>query len=401
MHHLRLSCRHREPLPRQSTCWRVQSVRAGSTFRLVCQPLNKQQPERRQVLGAVRNMSSSDYDEDLKLAIEMSLQQNQPTKSPTATTENVFIDLTSDTENEDEDLRTAIALSMHESKDLTATDKLAEAASRQNEATAASKPQGLAGLDRKAMEQERLARLGKRKRDSSPSQRSKRTLRVPSTTMTEASNSQAKPATSVSIQYPRGAIKRTVAKKYPRTDDITIDELLETSSLNIAVISSFMWDQPWLEQKLDPRTVKQIWVMNVKGLDVQERYVSDLEKSRVPNTKLHFPPMTGIIHSMHSKYMLLFGEKKLRIVVPTANMTRIDWGEVANDWQPACMENTVFLIDLPRIVDGGKEKKDSPTPFRQELIYFLEQQKVGKNVVDGVLKFDFSQTAHIAFVHSV
>lgn len=121
----------------------------------------------------------------------------------------------------------------------------------------------------------------------------------------------------------------------------------------------------------------------------------------MPNLRVHFPPMDGMIHSMHSKFMLLFGKDRLRFVVPTANMTRIDWGEVANDWQPGVMENSVFMIDLPRIADDLAKGKKKLTRFGEELVYFLEQLKVGQNVIDGVLKFDFSQTSHLAFIHSM
>ncbi|KAF2126897.1 tyrosyl-DNA phosphodiesterase domain-containing protein [Dothidotthia symphoricarpi CBS 119687] len=345
-------------------------------------------------------MASSDDDEDLKLALAMSMQPSELTASQTTSAKHAFVDLTSDTEDEDEDLRRALALSVQETEGSTVTNQRAEAVSSPSE-TSVSKPQGLGGFDRKAMEQERLARLNKRKREPSPDRPSKQISRTPTTGATKTSSSQPTSTKGIVLRYPRGAIKRTFATKYPRTDDITIDELLEAPSVNIAVISSFMWNQEWLESKLNPQYVKQIWVMNVKGRDTQERYIQDMKDAGLPNMELHFPPVDGMIHSAHSKYMLLFGKEKLRIVVPTANMTQIDWGEVGNEWQPGCMENSVFLIDLPRAAHGEVGKREELTPFGQELIYFLEQQKTKKNVIDGVLKFDFSQTGHIAFVHSI
>jgi hypothetical protein len=203
------------------------------------------------------------------------------------------------------------------------------------------------------------------------------------------------------VQYPKGAIKRTAATQYPRTDDITIDEVLQADSVNIAVISSFMWDSEWLQRKLNPLKVKQIWIMNAKGQDVQQRWVQEMQQAEIPNLRLHFPPMDGMIHSMHNKFMLLFGKDKLRVVVSTANMGPIDWGEVMNDWQPGVMENSVFLVDLPRRSDGVVAKSEDLTDFGKELMYFLEQQQLDEKVLEGVLKFDFSQTSHLAFVHSM
>jgi hypothetical protein len=365
----------------------------------------------------VNGMSSSEADdENLKLALALSMQQSPNPASSSSNTKNGAIDLTSDTEDEDDDMCRAIALSLegvqkasspkrHALGKALPTRAISQAASPNRTSTQIvplavepSQPLGLFGMDRKAMEEERLARLGKRKRDPSPDQ--------PSKQIANKKSSQGNQAKSVkfnasSVQYPKGAIKRTAATKYSRTDDITIDEVLQADSVNIAVISSFMWDSEWLQRKLNPLKVKQIWIMNAKGQDVQQRWVQEMQQAEIPNLRLHFPPMDGMIHSMHNKFMLLFGKDKLRVVVSTANMGPIDWGEVMNDWQPGVMENSVFLVDLPRRSDGVVAKSEDLTDFGKELMYFLEQQQLDEKVLEGVLKFDFSQTSHLAFVHSM
>lgn len=325
------------------------------------------------------------------MAMAMSLQEDAPDAASVATAPpSQSIDLTSDTDDEeDEDLKRAIALSMQESGNNDVTQSSAKSAATPAPVRSAL---GSMGMDRKAMERERLARLGKRKRDHSPERPSKQVSNPTAT---------AEPSTESKLQYPKGAIKRTFASGYPRTDDITIDEVLEAGSVHIAVISSFMFDADWLYEKLNPVEVKQIWLMNAKGKDVQQRWLQEMEQSGVPNLKIHFPPMDGMIQSMHSKFMLLFGKEKLRIVVPTANMMQIDWGEVANDWQPGIMENSVFLIDLPRRNDNSVGERDELTRFGRELVYFLEMQKVPQMVLEGLLKFDFAQTSGLAFVHSM
>ena len=360
-------------------------------------------------------MSFADEDEDFKRALEMSKQSLT----------NDTVDLTSDTDEEDDDLRRAIALSLQESEQVAHTQKSEGNGTfaskhttttrdetgpsgqppagvlQSGDSTTAAGPLGILGLDRRAMEQERLARLGKRKRNTSPEQPSKSSRRIPSPKTPPNIINAHESSKKVELQYPRGAIKRTFATKYPRTDDITIDELLQASSVHIAIISSFMWDAEWLYTKLDPTKVKQIWIMNAKDQDVQQRWVREMKETGVPNLKIYFPPMEGITSSMHSKFMLLFGKDRLRFAVPTANMIRTDWGEVENDWQPGVMENSVFLIDLPRRVDAEVGRKPDLTSFGQELVHFLEQQKVEPKVIEGVLKFDFSQTGHLAFVHSM
>jgi hypothetical protein len=364
-------------------------------------------------------MASSD-DEELKLALALSMQQNAPQAA-----DNAAIDLTSDTEDEhednDEDMKRAIALSLQESvlaKNSDTHEKNPSPAPSTNSAhvkiekpkppnptalpsQASSGPTSIFGIDRKAMEAERLVRLGKRKRDASPERPSKQIAKATPSGSTQLASVKSSSSPNTTLQYHKGTIKRTFATKYPRTDDITIDEVLQAESVQTAVISSFMWDSEWMWKKLNPVKVKQIWIMNAKDRDTQERYRREMTETGVPNFKIYFPPMGGMIHSMHSKYMLLFGNDNLRIVVMTANMTPTDWGEVKNDWQPGVMENSVFLVDLPRRVDGVVGAKDGLTAFGTELIYFLEKQEVDRKVIEGVLKFDFSKTAHLAFVHSM
>ncbi|KAH9865967.1 hypothetical protein J1614_008531 [Plenodomus biglobosus] len=326
-------------------------------------------------------MSTSDDEADLKRALAMSLD----------------IDSTDD---EDEHLRQAIALSLQETKQRGlsrspggsskhVTIQVEQPDPPPNVVTAstsAARPShAFGGVDRKAMEEERLARLSKRKRISSPELPTKRLAKASDGGQRQPNKTASQTLPMVGSQYFSGTIKRTFATKYPRTNDITIDELLEASSVHTAVISSFMWDVEWLQEKLNPVKVKQIWVMNAKGKEVQDRWVQEMRESGVPNLKLHFPPMNGMIYNMHSKFLLLFGKDKLRFAVPTANMTRIDWGEVANDWQPGVMENSVFLIDLPRLRDGVTANDAKLTRFGTELIYFLERQGTPRNVIDGVL----------------
>jgi hypothetical protein len=389
---------------------------------LACsQTTNVNDPQHQPPSGIyINGMASSEADdEDLKLALELSMQQSPNQASNTPTTKDRPIDITSDTEDEGEDMRRAIAMSLqglpkssspkhHVLQTALPTKAVSQAASPNRTSTQVtasvmepSQPLGLFGLDRKAMEEERLARLGKRKRDPSPDQPSKQIANMKPSHKIQANTVKSNASSLTSLQYPRGTIKRTAATKYPRTDDITIDEVLQADSVHTAVISSFMWDSEWLNKKLNPLKVKQIWIMNAKGQDVQQRWGQEMKEAGIPNLRLHFPPMDGMIQSMHNKIMLLFGKDKLRVVVSTANMGPIDWGEVMNGWQPGVMENSVFLVDLSRRSDGIVGKLEDMTNFGKDLMYFLKQQRLDEKVLEGVLKFDFSQTSHLAFVHSM
>lgn len=72
---------------------------------------------------------------------------------------------------------------------------------------------------------------------------------------------------------------------------------------------------------------------------------------------LCFPPMEPQVNNMHSKLMLFFHHGYLRIAVPTANLTRTDWGEdglMENASQPLpppppILSRFHLLMRMPRL----------------------------------------------------
>jgi hypothetical protein len=195
------------------------------------------------------------------------------------------------------------------------------------------------------------------------------------------------------LQYPNGAIKRTWSLYHERNNDIKIEEVLQKDKLKIAVLSSYLWDLDWLFTKINQSTTKVILVMGVET-EADKRLWSD--QATQQGIKVCFPDLPQREFSkMHSKLMLLFYDDSLRIVVPSANLMSYDWGETG------VMENTVFLIDLPRRGDGMLGKMEDLTFFGQQLLYFLEKMELWNKAREAVLKFDFSRTENLAFVHSV
>ncbi|GIZ46353.1 hypothetical protein CKM354_000948100 [Cercospora kikuchii] len=338
-----------------------------------------------------------------------------------------------DTDSEDEQLKAAIALSLSEQQQTAAS-----AAS-----TPAPPPVGLAGLDRKAMEAARLARTAsKRPRSVSPpplrdtrkapkimqksvdlpsgarlnmlssaiqqDQQARKPaaaraamdhVKAPLPTSAHRSSNSTSSNGAGSLLYPRGVIKKTWAFGHERnSNDIKIEEVLEPLSVRTAVLSAFQWDVQWVLSKLktplNGGTTKCIFVMQAKEQEDRDRWREDASDMR-HFLRLCFPNMNGLINCMHSKLMLLFHAHKLRIAIPTANLLNFDWGETGQ------MENSVFMIDLPRLPDDPKAKATEFTSFQKELIFFLEKQGLDQDVRDGVSKFDFSATEHMAFVHTV
>lgn len=150
------------------------------------------------------------------------------------------------------------------------------------------------GMDRKKMEEDRLARLKKRKAQelgeteaSEQSQRQKRTYETapsPPSVLSAAPSIPASRALPIvvregvapiptpnpaaaksnhrsSLAFPRGVVKKTWAYGQPRLgDDIKIEEVLQKDRLELAVLSSFQWDEDWLMSKIDIRRTKMVLI---------------------------------------------------------------------------------------------------------------------------------------------
>lgn len=201
-------------------------------------------------------MNSSDDDEDLKKAIAMSLQDQA--NGPPLTLKDA-IELDSETEDDDE------------TEDETQPDvppMTAKSSLQDVEAATGGKPGKLAGskgskstsnlnflgIDRKKMEEERLAR--KRKASISPPPPRKIAKSSPSSS-TQTSEPQLGSSKSLGpLVFPRGTVKKTWAFGYPRTgDDIKLEEVLQKQDLNLVVLSSFQWDVEWLLAKLNTKSM--------------------------------------------------------------------------------------------------------------------------------------------------
>jgi hypothetical protein len=196
------------------------------------------------------------------------------------------------------------------------------------------------------------------------------------------------------VQYPRGVVKKTWAFGHERTgNDIKLEEVLESQTLRTAVLSAFQWDIEWLFRKIKIEQTKCIFVMQAKEQSLKDQMLEETKDMR-KYLRLCFPSMAGLINCMHSKLMLLFHPDKLRVAIPTANLLDFDWGE------SGVMENSVWLIDLPRL-SSKATTVDDLTNFGKELMYFVQKQGLPEDAIEGILNFDFSATKNLAFVHTV
>ncbi|KAF9892547.1 hypothetical protein FE257_001656 [Aspergillus nanangensis] len=323
-------------------------------------------------------------------------------------------------EDDEESLKKAIALSMqdlpHEADSSGPQNPSVKNDSRETpnelptDANISSKRQqdsslmGLLGLDRKQMERERVARLAKRKADDSPTveQRDAKhpkseNAQAPAPVVNRPNDASFKGTNASSVQFPLGTVKKTWVFGQRRLgDDIKIEEVFQKSDLKVAILSSFLWDTEWVFSKFPNNNVTKatrfLFVMQAKEAAMREQY--ERETADIPELRLCFPPMEGQINCMHSKLMLLFHPGHLRIAVPSANLTPFDWGESGG-----IMENTVFLIDLPKITESSSDT--TKTSFYHELVYFLKASTLHENMISKLNEYDFSETKRIAFIHTI
>lgn len=348
---------------------------------------------------------------------------------------------------EEEDLKAAIALSLSQGETNRTQSMRPDATTKSPTGKPSVQSAGIFGLNRKEMEEERLARLsGKRERSVSPpplkSSRKAPKLEANTTVLPsgallrsfstlvntdqhnrkpEAANAanrklkspaprtalkeepvdhvalSSSTSTQGTLKYPNGVVKKTWASGFDRSgQDTRLEEVLEPLTLRTAVLSAFQWDSNWVLEKLKtpPKgKTKCIFVMQAKEETQKQEMLATVEEAS-SWLRLCFPPMDGLVHCMHSKLMLLFHPEKLRVAIPTANLLDFDWGETG------VMENSVFVIDLPRLPDGIKCELGHLTPFAVEMLHYLTLQGVGQDVRDGVRNFDFSATQGMAFVHT-
>jgi hypothetical protein len=283
-------------------------------------------------------MASPNFDGDddaaLRYAIELSLQEAGRTSKQEP------IQISSDDEDsEDLEKPPRYRPPIEKIKDVTSTATPPPSVPPSSASTNTTSGLALLGLDRKKMEEERLARLGKRKASDSGLDDMRQTQKpksIPTTSTAEAiptaRKSQPSPANASmpissdrpKLEFAKGAVKKTWAFGHPRTgDDIKIEEILQKRDLELAVLSSYQWDDEWLLSKIDMSKTKMVFVAFAKDKQAQDEMRANVPKGII---RFCFPPMLPY-GAMHSKLQILKFSTYLRIVVPSGNLVPYDWGE--------------------------------------------------------------------------
>ena len=131
-----------------------------------------------------------------------------------------------------------------EDKDGAASDRFAPPPARRRKIDDhGSKPEHIVLNKASKLDQGKDMSLGRTLSSWSPS--------APSTsTSTPASATPTPPSSS--LLYAKGVVKKTWARGQPRRgDDITIDEIWQKDQLELAILSSFQWDDEWMMSHLN------------------------------------------------------------------------------------------------------------------------------------------------------
>ncbi|KAI1174183.1 tyrosyl-DNA phosphodiesterase-domain-containing protein [Nemania sp. FL0916] len=346
-----------------------------------------------------------DGDEEAALRYAIALSLQEPNASMDGSTAQKPIELDSDG-SEDGDLENGPYCPPTPKRSAQLSDsnvaEPASAAPRLQSSSQASsvgtQPGGLTafGLDRKKMEEERLARVAKRKAAHDdeavgpPPRRAKiegYSNAKPFTTATATATHIISDESNNELPYPKGIVKKTWVSGYPRQDDIKIEEILQKEHLELAVLSSFQWDDEWVLSKIDIKKTKMVCIAFASSEAQKEAMRSNVPRDRI---RFCFPPMMPA-GSMHSKLQLLKFPGYMRLVIPTGNLVPYDWGETG------VMENMVFLIDLPITTKPTSQLNE----FGQELCYFLKASGLDESLINSLSKYDFSETNQYRFIHTI
>lgn len=257
-------------------------------------------------------------DDDLQAAIDASLRDAVRSQTNLQRGKSSVVDLTGDSDGDtpaasreekeeegggegddsDAELKRAIRLSLQstsgpervtidvdalETREATVSQPKKEAS-----ASASTSKFGILGFDRKKMEGERLTRLEKKRKagedGSALALLAARPLKASRKEQTSEFLSSAKisippaaaaaksasgktgmPSTEPTIQFSEGAVKKTWAFRHERKNDIKLEEVLQPSDLELAVLSSFVWDMDWLLVKFTNPKTRFLLIMGAKG----------------------------------------------------------------------------------------------------------------------------------------
>ncbi|KAF9974514.1 hypothetical protein BGZ73_002072 [Actinomortierella ambigua] len=189
------------------------------------------------------------------------------------------------------------------------------------------------------------------------------------------------------MKYVKATFKNThITGTIKERTQVSLEDLINKQYLQRAVLTSFTSDPKWLINYLPTEAHKKVvlvvhWHRNIGEENIigwaQPGHFSRHEYP--PNlTELH-PPMQGM-GSMHPKLMILWYPTFCRVVVSSANLIAEDWGMVVN---------TLYVQDFP-LRDSRAMYPEDLGEFGCTLHNFLQLMTLPQKVLAAVRTVDFS-----------
>eukprot|EP00842_Homolaphlyctis_polyrhiza_P001395 jgi/Hompol1/2256/HPOL_005907-RA len=171
-----------------------------------------------------------------------------------------------------------------------------------------------------------------------------------------------------------GRLGLTYVEGFSQQGYISIEDLIDRSTLKKACFSTFVIEEEWLFSKLPPNI--RVCIARPRPKDLPQT-TKNLEIDS--NLLYVFPPMPNPKQygSMHIKFMLLFYKEFVRVVIPSANLVSYDW---------TLQENIVYSQDFPLLPDGVAQ---DPKSFGSDIARVLGLMGIPPSVINSLLLFDF------------
>ncbi|KAK2743480.1 hypothetical protein FQN55_007251 [Onygenales sp. PD_40] len=183
------------------------------------------------------------------------------------------------------------------------------------------------------------------------------------------------------LEFPLGAVKKTWVFGCERQgDDIKFEEVVQKADLEQAILSSYQWDYDWVFSKFWCHDTRLLLVMGIK----EEEEIEAVSRGELDGSDActRLLPIHG-------------GSGELHAFEVDAAVSSWASSHRRAECEPRAI---VFLIDLP---ETSPESLYPRTQFLDDLCYFLRQSGIHENEIKKIEAFDFSATIDMAFVHTI
>ncbi|CAG8588546.1 9628_t:CDS:10 [Paraglomus occultum] len=230
--------------------------------------------------------------------------------------------------------------------------------------------------DRKQLERERLARIEKRKNESSECGSNEK-RRITDTGAIGRNDVASGPV------YLNGITKLIHVSGFDG-DYFRFEDLIHKAGLKKGFFSTYVFDSDWFLSHI-PNDANIVLAMHWSPDNGEKQGVFPLSTSKYKLTIVHPPMPPSGFGCFHPKLMLLFYENWMRVVISSANLVPYDWDT---------MENIAFVQDFP--VSGNTVSSIDELPsFARDLCSFLTAMKVPAQVCDKLKEYDFTSAQAI------